>query len=379
MHAPAPGPVPALLLALGRRKAHGVLVAASAAGERRVYLLGGRVLAVEGGTTDDAFAALLGRAEIPIEGGDHSVDERVESLLAAGHPAARLDALRREHMRALLVEVLAATDARFLPAEAEPGPVDDALFPGLDPLAVLAGLTAAPASAAHPPVPAAAVDCEPLSRRLASASTDTWYDLLGVRPSVSPSGLAQAEAALRADLAPIVSGGPPAAQSDAALLLAAAGIAVARLRDDASRAAYDQLLARGTAPPVASLLDDARAEAGPAVPAPPLQSGPPGAAGEALQAARAALEAGDAAAALLPIERAFFLAPDSPDVLAERAWVLHLTREHTTGAEAPAALVARALALAPGHPRAEEVRARMAEAPPPKRKGGWLSWLKGER
>lgn len=375
---PSSGPVPALLLALGRRKAHGVLVAAAAAGERRVYLLDGRVLAVEGSGAAAAFAALLVRAELPADGGDLSEDERVEALLAAGASPAQLDALRREHMRGLLLELLSAPEARFLPAEAEPGPVDEALFPGLDPVALLAA-GAAPRVPAGGPSAASAVDLGPVQRRMASAASDSWYDLLGVRPSASSAGLAQAEAALRAELGPIAADGPPEARAEAALLLAAAGIAVGRLQDEAARAAYDQLLQRGSAPPVASLLADARAEAGPAAAPPPLRTGPPGPAGEALAAARAAVDAGDPAAALLPVERAYFLAPDSPDVLAERAWVLHLTREPVSGPDTPAALLARALELAPGHARAAEVRARIAEDPLPKRKGGWLSWLKGGR
>jgi hypothetical protein len=101
---------------------------------------------------------------------------------------------------------------------------------------------------------------------------------------------------------------------------------------------------------------------------------------DALARGRQRLLEGDLPAALDALRRAYEADPDDPDALAELAWAAWLSRGEGEIGEDPDALLARALALDPGHARAREVRddlARQRQAGEGTRKT-LMGWLRGK-
>lgn len=177
------------------------------------------------------------------------------------------------------------------------------------------------------------------------------YELLGVRPYASTASVERAARSLLTDLSKVSRDAslPDSARTIARNLLAAAQVARATLTDEGRRTDYDAERKKGTARTVARLLSELSPEG-------TGSSGPTRTIHVALQQ----LADNQLEAAAVTAQRACFLEPDDPDVLAEAAWVLWCARHVAKPEPAPDDLVLRALARHPGHVRAREVRDQIA-------------------
>jgi hypothetical protein len=208
--------------------------------------------------------------------------------------------------------------------------------------------------------------------------TDDLYALLGVRPYASGGNIERAADERLGLWRPLASDPrrDGSARKVAATLVAAVELARFTLADDARREEYEAARKARQGHTVADAI--ARIPARDAADA--RLTGVGAGYVDALARGRQRLLEGDLPAALDALRRAYEADPDDPDALAELAWAAWLSRGEGEIGEDPDALLARALALDPGHARAREVRddlARQRQAGEGTRKT-LMGWLRGK-
>lgn len=280
---PSPPSTYELAEALGRRKATGVLRVRVGSGQVQLFLLGGRLLWA---TSDDpraglgaayVAAGLVEPSALPgLASQAREEDDLVTLLARSGADRERLEAVRREVVRGRVrLALTEGEDGRFEELPGSLDGLDRGLLPDVDLVAIgqdarrtaEAQRTSGPA----PDTPLGQAAHAVLERHHAR-NTETWYDLLGVRPSASPASLARAAAERAAAWHAVADhpGNNPDLRRKASLMAQAAQLAARRLAVEGDRDAYDQLVRRGGAPRVADLL--AEVEAPPAQFAPTSES-----------------------------------------------------------------------------------------------------------
>ena len=291
---PSPPSTYELAVALGRRAATGVLRATLSAGEVQIFLLAGRLLWAT--STDPrsslgaAFVAagLMDPSELPsLKAEARTDDDLISALVKRGRDRDRLEAVRREVLRGRVRMALAeGEDARFDEVPGSLDGIDPTLLPDLDLLAIgQDARRAVEAQQVSGPAPDSphGIAAHQLLERYHARHSDSWYDLLGVRPSVSPASLQRAADQRIAAWSAVAD--HPGVGGDlrrkAGRMVQAVQLAAERLVPESDRDAYDQLLQRGGAPRVADLIAEAEAplhgfaptmETDP-TPAPPRQKG----------------------------------------------------------------------------------------------------------
>lgn len=219
-----------------------------------------------------------------------------------------------------------------------------------------------------------------LAQHWAGRHDENFYDLLGVRAYASSAAVTRAAGELHGLWTPLARDTQRAddARKVAGSMITAVELARACLSDDARREDYDRQLKARRPPTVADAL--ARLSA-------PTASGSSRREehAEPLVATRQRVADGDFRGALSPARAAFERDPEDPAALAELAWVTWNTRDApesqrlTHQAGDPDTLLAQALAIDPGHPRAREVRDDIAR----QRSAGegtrntLMGWLRG--
>lgn len=261
-----------LAQALARRKASGRLHVRTPSGPLTLVFLEGRLI----WATGTATRAALGPALVAAGMVDEATRQRLEDAArdddelidaAAEHvPRNQLDAVRREVVRARVRIALGhGEEARFEQADASLAGLDGGLLPDLD-LAGLGQAARRDAEAARTAGPAAET---PLGRathvlleRFHARHVDTWYDLLGERPSASMSTLSRAAEARLSEWRAVADNPSADAQLRwrADMMCKAVDLAHTRLSIESDRDAYDQLIRRGGAPKVADLLAELEPE-----------------------------------------------------------------------------------------------------------------------
>jgi len=206
-----------------------------------------------------------------------------------------------------------------------------------------------PASAPTPAAPARApkaadADTERVLALWDARQERDLYDLLGVRPYASTASVARSARDVMRRFSRITedSRTPETTRTIARNLLAAARLAEATLTDEGRRTDYDAERKAGRGPTIADLVGQLHAE--------PRHGGGP------IELAKEKLATGEHEAAARAAQRALFLEPEDPDVLAETAWVLWSSRHAVPLDDDPEELIHRALARHPGHERARQIR-----------------------
>lgn len=221
-----------------------------------------------------------------------------------------------------------------------------------------------------------------LARHWAARHDEDFYDLLDVRHYASISSIHSAVEDARRRWGPLARDPhrDTEARRVAASMLAAVELAQSVLSDEGRRQTYDEQRKAGAAAAVGSQL----AALG-AISSSASTTGRPASSGDPLEAVQERLHDGDFVGALDPARQAWLQDPDNPGALAELAWVSWNTRDRPEGqrvieeAGEPDMLLARALAIDPGHTRARRVRDDIAR----QRSAGegtrntLMGWLRG--
>ena len=272
---PTPPSTTELAMALGRRRATGVLRIRVAGGGVQMFLLGGRLL----WATSDDPRTQLGAAFVaaglldPVAGSaldahTRSEDDLVADMVAAGADRGHLDAVRREVVRSRVRLAFAeGEDGRFDEMPGSLDGIDAQLLPDVDLAAI--GQDArrsedARRTSGPPPDSELGRAAHTVLERYHARATDSWYALLGVRQSASPSSLMRAADERIAAWSAVAdhAGNDRELRRRASLMRLAAQLARDRLRDEADREAYDQLVRRGGAPTAGDLVSEAEAPPG---------------------------------------------------------------------------------------------------------------------
>lgn len=268
----APPSTTELAIALGRRRATGVLRVRVAGGSVQLFLLGGRLLWA---TSNDhrtslgaAFVAaglLTPVAEAALSSQNRSDDDLVGEMVTAGADRAHLEAVRREVVRGRVrLAFVEGEDGRFDEMPGGLDGIDPQLLPDVDLVAI--GQDARRSEEARRtqgPAPDSELGkaAHEVLERYHARATDSWYDLMGVRRSASPAGLNRAVDERIAAWAAVTDhpGNDPELRRRASLMVQAVRMARERLRDEGDRDAYDQLVRRGGAPTAGDLVSEAEA------------------------------------------------------------------------------------------------------------------------
>ncbi|MEC7949509.1 MAG: hypothetical protein VX265_18215 [Myxococcota bacterium] len=278
----APPSTTELAMALGRRRATGVLRARVGGGMVQLFLLGGRLLWA---TSDDERVQLRAAFEAAglLDDGSELVartdDDLVAALVARGGSRIQLEAVRREVVRGRVRLAFAeGEDARFDEMAGELDGVDSHLLPDIDFAAIgQDARRSEDARRTQGPAPDSELGkaAHHSLERYHARTTENWYDLLGVRPSSSPASLRRAADECIASWAAVADhpGNDSELRRRASLMRQAAQMAKDRLSQDSDRDAYDLLLRRGGAPKAGDLV--AEAEAPPADFAPTAETDAP--------------------------------------------------------------------------------------------------------
>jgi hypothetical protein len=262
-----------LARALARRRATGRLHVRTPSGPLALVFIEGRLVWATGRAT----RAALGPALVASGLLDEATRQRLEDVAADDDglidaaadvvPRAQLEAVRREVVRARVRLALGdGEEARFEQASGALAGLDPGLLPDLD-LAGLGQAARRDAEAARFAGPPAGT---PLGRathvlleRFHARHVDTWYDLLGERPSASMPSLSRAAESRLAEWRAVADNPGADAQLRwrADVMCKAVELAHTRLSIEADRDAYDQLVRRGGAPRVADLIAELEPEA----------------------------------------------------------------------------------------------------------------------
>ena len=263
-----------LAAALARRAATGVLRVQVTGGDVQIFLLAGRLLWAT--STDPrsrlgaAFVAAghIDAADLPSMKTEARTDDDLIDLLASwGQDRARLEAIRREVLRGRVrLAMSEGEEGRFEEVSGSLEGIDPTLLPDLDLLAIIQdAVRAVEAQQVQGPAPDSPTGqaAHKLLERYHARHADSWYDLIGVRSSVSPSSLKRAAQERTAAWGAVADhpGVPADLRRKALRMVQAVELAVVRLEPEADRDAYDQLLRRGGAPRVADLIAEAEAPA----------------------------------------------------------------------------------------------------------------------
>lgn len=269
---PTPPSTTELAIALGRRRATGVLRVGVAGGTVQLFLLGGRLLWATSNDPRTQLAAAYVAAGLldPVAATaltpqSRTDDDLVDEMVRAGADRGRLEAVRREVVRGRVRLAFAeGEDGRFDEMSGGLDGIDGQLLPDLDLVAI--GQDARRSEDARRtsgPAPDSELGraAHGVLERYHARATDTWYDLLGVRESASPSSLRRAADERTAAWAAVADhqGNDRELRRRASLMRQAAVMARDRLSDEGDREAYDQLVRRGGAPTTADLVSEAEA------------------------------------------------------------------------------------------------------------------------
>jgi hypothetical protein len=286
---PTPPSTTELAIALGRRRATGVLRVRVAGGSVQLFLLGGRLLWATSNDPRTSLGAAFVAAGLldPVAGAAMSPqsrtdDDLVAEMVAAGAARTHLDAVRREVVRGRVRLAFAeGEDGRFDEMPGGLDGIDTQLLPDVDLVAIAQDTRRTEeARRTQGPSPDSELGkaAHAVLERYHARATDSWYDLMGVRRSASPSGLDRAAGERIAAWSAVADhpGNDPELRRRASLMRQAVQMARDRLRDEGDREAYDQLIGRGGAPTADDLISEA--EAPPQVFAPTAEADTPEAA-----------------------------------------------------------------------------------------------------